>query len=93
MYSLVTFDVESLYTNIEHNLGIEAITYWLNQYRHEVNQRFTNEFITDAIKIVLENNTFFFNDEFYLQTSGTAMGTKMAPTYANLVLAYLEEGQ
>ena len=90
-HSLITFDVESLYTNIDHKLGIEAITYWLNKHRSKVNHRFSNDFICDAVTIVLENNTFFFNNKFYLQVNGTAMGTKMAPTYANLVLAYLEE--
>ena len=34
---------------------------------------------------------FHFDEKNFLQTKGTAMGTKMAPTYANLVLAYLEE--
>ena len=28
---------------------------------------------------------------FFNQTKGTAMGTKVAPTYATLVLGYLEE--
>lgn len=90
-HSLVTFDVESLYTNINHELGIEAIKYWLNKYNDTINQRFSHAFICDAILTVLENNTFFFNNKFYLQTNGTAMGTKMAPTYAILVLAFLEE--
>jgi hypothetical protein len=31
-----------------------------------------------------------FDNTYYLQLKGTAMGTKMAPTYANLVLGYLE---
>ena len=34
--------------------------------------------------IVLKNNIFEFNGNFYLQIQGTAMGTKMAPAYANL---------
>jgi len=83
--------VESLYTNIDQESGIKAITYWLQKHADIKHPRFTNEFICDAVKLVLENNTFFFNDKLYIQTNGTAMGTKMAPTYANLVLAYLEE--
>ena len=90
-YLLVTFDVENLYTNIDHELGREAIEYWLSKHRDKVNARFTNSFILDAIKVIQENNTFNFNDKHYIQLNGTAMGTKMAPTYAILVLAYLEE--
>jgi hypothetical protein len=31
-----------------------------------------------------------FNGEHYLQISGTAMGTKMAPSYANMIMGRLE---
>ena len=33
----------------------------------------------------------FFDDKYYNQLHGTAMGTKMAPVYATLFLGYLEE--
>ena len=39
--------------------------------------------IGEPIDIVLQNNVFEFNESFYLQNQGTAMGTKMAPSYAN----------
>lgn len=45
----------------------------------------------EGIKTILENNNFMFDGCFYNQIRGTAMGTKFAPTYATLVLAYLEE--
>ena len=35
-------------------------------------------------------NNFSFNDNHYLQIHGTAMGTKMAPSYANFFLGYFE---
>ena len=45
------------------------------------------------MNLVLKNNVtvFEFNEQFYLQTQGTAMGTKMAPAYANLFIGKLEE--
>ena len=45
----------------------------------------------NSLKLILENNFFSFEDDIYLQVSGTAMGTKVAPTYASLVMGYLEE--
>ena len=33
---------------------------------------------------------FEFNGEFYLQTGGTAMGTSLAPNYANLFMDKFE---
>lgn len=88
---LVTFDVVSLYTNIPHDLGIEAVKYWLNKKRGSIDSRFSNEFILKALEIVLKRNAFYFDEGFFQQIKGTAMGTKVAPTYATLVLGYLEE--
>ena len=43
------------------------------------------------MNVVLKNNIFEFDGEHYLQLQGTAMGTKMAPAYANLFMADIEE--
>ena len=45
----------------------------------------------EGIKLILENNIFHFNEEYFIQTKGTAMGSKFAPIYSSIVLAYLEE--
>ena len=88
---LASFDIESLYSNIPHNLGLEAVKYWIEKYPDNLNSRFSKEFILDGIKLILENNIFCFNDTFYRQEKGTAMGTKFAPVYATLTIGYLEE--
>ena len=40
--------------------------------------------------LVLTKNYFEFNNKLYRQTQGTAMGTRMAPTYANIFMKYIE---
>ena len=87
---LLTFDVVSLYTNIPHDLGLKAVEYWMDTAQNYVNNRFTKPFILSSLKIILERNVFYFNDQNYIQIKGTAMGTKVAPTYATLVLGYIE---
>ncbi len=47
--------------------------------------------MTDLLGIVLKQNYFQFADKMYHQVQGTAMGTKMAPSYANIFMAELEE--
>ena len=47
--------------------------------------------ITDGIELILNNNSFQFDNKNYIQTLITAMKTKMAPTNATLTLAYVEE--
>ena len=88
---LATFDVTNLYSNIPHELGKEATQYWIRKHPEMLNSRFNEKFILDSLDIILTNNTFQFNNRNYIQVLGTAMGAKMAPAYATLTLAFLEE--
>ena len=47
--------------------------------------------ILSLIRLVLENNHFRFNNDNYLQKTGTAMGSPMAPAYASLFMGKLEQ--
>ena len=38
----------------------------------------------------MKNNHFVFNEEFFHQIVGNAMGTTVAPSYATLVMGYLK---
>jgi hypothetical protein len=87
---LVSFDVVSLYTSIPHDLGYQSLEFWFDKMDNVLPSRFDKRFILDGIKLILENNYFTFEDSIYLQQSGTAMGTKVAPTYATLVMGFLE---
>lgn len=91
---LISADITSLYTNIPHKEGIEACIYFIEKYRSELPKFVPNKTILHTLFLfVLENNYFEFDKQIYKQLFGTAMGTKMAPPYANLFLGYLEEKQ
>ena len=49
------------------------------------------ERICDLIRMILGMNNFSFNDQHFQQIHGTAMGTRMAPSYANLFMGKLEK--
>ena len=51
----------------------------------------SSEDICQHIKFTLENNVLSFNDEYFSQECGTAMGTRMAQCYANIFMAELVE--
>uniref|UniRef100_A0A8C5M2E7 Reverse transcriptase domain-containing protein n=1 Tax=Leptobrachium leishanense TaxID=445787 RepID=A0A8C5M2E7_9ANUR len=87
-FFLVTCDVQSLYSIISHNKGCEAVRHHLNL--HQIYPLEQVEFILEGIEFILRNNYFSFNNQFYLQCMGTAMGTRFAPSYANLFMAYWE---
>ena len=50
-----------------------------------------NSYIIELLELVLTNNHSEFNGELYHQLSGTAMGTKLAPLYANLFMTKFED--
>jgi len=49
------------------------------------------ECLVEMLTLVLKNSNFTFDGNQYLQINGRAMGTKMAPSYANIFMEDLEE--
>ena len=84
---LVTFDVVQLYPNILHEEGIEIMKTFLNE---RDNKPVSTESLCDLAKLILKENYFELGDEVYRQILGTAIGTKFAPTYANIFMAGLK---
>jgi len=87
---LCTVDVCSLYTNIPNDEGILACKKILDKFRPSSDPP-SNISIKHLLEHVLYMNNFDFNDKHYLQVGGTAMGTKVAPSFANIFMAQFEE--
>ena len=87
---LVTMDVRSLYTNIPNEEGIAAVKHFL-QARGESGDQKLTQVISTFLTLILTLNNFEFNDENYIQINGASMGTKCAPSYANLFMGKFEE--
>ena len=87
---MCTLDIISLYTNIPYNEGIQSIKGLLAIHKLP-NSLLHNSYITELLEVVLTNNHFEFNSKHHHQVSGTATGTKLAPSYANLFLTKFEE--
>ena len=84
---LVTLDVKSLYTNILHYEGNVACKLVLDM--REVLQPPTED-LPCSIQMILTNNNFTYEDQNDLQIYGTATGTWMASSCANLTMGHLE---
>ncbi|XP_077111244.1 uncharacterized protein LOC143767108 [Ranitomeya variabilis] len=85
--TLVTLDVNSLYTAIQHTKGIEATRLLLHQSTIPED---AIQFCLDLLTLVLYENYFLFEDTFYIQKCGTAMGSNVAPAYANAFMNHFE---
>ena len=88
---LVTIDVKSLYTCIPHKEGLLACSKALNDAKANNPSQPNTDVLIFLLEIVLKNNTFEFNGECFIQLQDTAMGTKLAPAYANIFMDRLEQ--
>lgn len=80
---LFTIDIDSLYTNIETKSGIEIIKKYLNKFP---DPKRPDSHLIKLLEINLTKNDFEFDNEYYLQISGTAVGKRFAPSYANIFM-------
>ena len=87
---LLTLDVSSLYTNIPNDEGCTAAYNALLKNRG-LNANPSNLSLKELLAQVLTYNNFRFNERHYLQVGGTAMGTKLAPSYANIFMSEFED--
>ena len=87
---LCTLDVSSLYTNIPQKEGLNVIKQLLASERPSAFLPKNNN-LCKLLELVLTKNNFRFNNKHFLQINGTAMGTRVAPTYANLYMSHFED--
>ena len=85
---LVTMDVRSLYTNIPHREGINAVAKALENIKET---QISTRVIIKLLSLILHLNNFSFNGKHYQQTQGCTMGSKCSPSYANLFMGDFEE--
>lgn len=83
-----TIDIDSLYTNIDTEAGLKAVK---NIFLKYPNKDRPDTEVLQLLEINLTKNDFEFDEEYYLQIKGTAMGKRFAPAYANIFMADWEE--
>ena len=85
--TFLTCDTVSLYTNIQHELGLRTLLYYITKYRNLTPIRFTKEFVLEAAEFLLKSKNVILLEEVFNQV----MGTKFTPSYSNLFVGFLEE--
>ena len=86
---MVSFDVESLFTNIllDETIGIitDRLFQGLDNFFGYTKKHF-NELLTLAVK----DTPYYFNAKLYIQKDGVGMGSCLGPTFANAFLCFHE---
>ena len=72
-------------------MGIQAAKEALNKFRPQTGLKPTNESLNGLLELVLTKNNFQFNNQHYLQIKGCAMGTRVAPSFANTHMGKFED--
>ena len=88
--SICLSDVTSLYTNIPQEEGITTVCEAYEEF-YEENPPIPTRYLREMLSLILQENSFQFNGKDYLQTHGTAMGTKIAVAFANIFMAKIEK--
>ena len=83
-------NVESMYTNIETDHCLQILYEWLDCLAAQglLPKGFRIHAIEAAMAVITRNNIFTFDNFFFLQLLGTAMGTAAAVMWAVLYYAY-----
>ena len=87
---MVSFDVESLFTNIPLDETINICLDRLYTRKKKVRGLLKRHF-KELLTLATKSSCFLFNGVYYSQVDGVAMGSPLGPTLANLFLAYHEE--
>lgn len=87
---IFTSDAKAMYTNIDPRHGVATIRSFLEDHEDKLPQHFNTTLLIGVLNLILNNNIFEFSDTFWIQISGTAMGTSCACMYATIYYAYHE---
>ena len=88
---VTTADAVSMYTNIDTQHGLQVMRQWFQLHAHELPVGYPTQMVLKAIRLVMSNNVFQLDDTYWLQLTGTAMGTSLACIYATIYFSYHEE--
>lgn len=86
---LATTDVSSLYTIIPPEKGMRALEHFLKEETEMKSEQY--DYLLECFEFALTHNYFWYEDTFFLQKRGVAMGAKFAPGFANLFMGLWEE--
>jgi hypothetical protein len=90
---LFSADAKSMYTNIDSATGLLTFQNFFEVNVHHIPPHFPVALFLKILEIIMNNNIFTFSNTYWLQLSGTAMGTPAACAYATITYGHFENTQ
>ncbi|UYV66357.1 hypothetical protein LAZ67_4001441 [Cordylochernes scorpioides] len=89
---MVSFDVKSLFTNINRTLALKELREYFEVKRQDcVNKGLEIDEMIEGFRLCLDNIYFRYGDKFYRQKDGTAMGCPTSMIIADIVMASVDK--
>ncbi|CAF0911704.1 unnamed protein product [Rotaria sordida] len=88
---LCTFDITDLYTMLPQEEAIAILKQFLLEFGHRHVKNMSIDAIQSLARIVLSENVFTYNNKYFRQIKGGAMGSPFTLTLANIFMWYWEK--
>ncbi len=89
-YELVSFDVKSLFTNVPLETTINIILKRIYN-NNEIKTSIPRKDMKELLLLCTKSVQFTFDNMFFSQTDGVAMGSPLGPVLANIFMVELEQ--
>ena len=89
VYKIISFDVQSLFTNVPLNETIDIILTKVYD-ENKIDTMISKSILKELLYLCTKHVNFKFNNEIYIQCDGVAMGSPLAPLVANIFMISLE---
>ena len=90
---LFSADAVSMYTNIDTQQAILSMHNFIYDNTDNIPSDFPTALFLQLLEIVMTNNIFSFDNTYWLQLTGTAMGTPAACSYATITYGQHENAR
>ena len=80
-YKLITLDIKDLYVNLPIQSIMRTTRFWLNKGNHD---KIIAEQVLYILEIILKQNYFQYNHQYYQPNKGIAMGSPISSTLAEI---------
>ena len=88
---LCTYDVTDLYTMLPQGESIDILKIFLNYFAYQKVQNMSIDAIEQLARTVLTENVFIYEEKYYRQVIGGAMGSPFTLTLANIFMWHWEQ--
>jgi hypothetical protein len=88
---LCTFDITDLYTMLPQEESIHILKHFLGHFKHTHVQGMAIDAIESLAGIVLIENVFIYENKYFRQIKGGAMGSPFTLTLANIFMWHWEQ--